>query len=94
MGVAFVLVFPLTFLSTAFVPMESLPNGLQWVAAWNPISVVVAAVRELFGNPVAPVTKDAWPLQHPVLAAVLLTLAVLAIAIPGAVRRYRARTAD
>jgi ABC-2 type transport system permease protein len=94
MGVAFVLVFPLTFLSTAFVPMESLPNALQWVAAWNPISVVVAAVRELFGNPVAPVTKDAWPLQHPVLAAVLLTLAVLAIAIPGAVRRYRARTTD
>ncbi|HKA03477.1 MAG TPA: ABC transporter permease [Acidimicrobiales bacterium] len=94
MGVAFVLVFPLTFLSTAFVPMESLPNALQWVAAWNPISVVVAAVRELFGNPVAPVTKDAWPLQHPVLAAVLLTLAVLAIAVPGAVRRYRARTTD
>jgi ABC-2 type transport system permease protein len=94
MGVAFVLVFPLTFLSTAFVPMESLPNALQWVAAWNPVSVVVAAVRELFGNPVAPVTKDAWPLQHPVLAAVLLTLGVLAIAVPGAVRRYRARTTD
>jgi ABC-2 type transport system permease protein len=94
MGVAFVLVFPLTFLSTAFVPMESLPNALQWVAAWNPVSVTVAAVRELFGNPVAPVTKDAWPLQHPVLAAVLFTLAVLAIAVPGAFRRYRARTAD
>jgi ABC-2 type transport system permease protein len=94
MGVAFVLVFPLTFLSTAFVPMESLPNALQWVAAWNPVSVVVAAVRELFGNPVAPVTKDAWPLQHPVLAAVLLTLGVLAIAVPGALRRYRARTTD
>ena len=94
MGVAFVVVFPLTFLSSAFVPIESLPNVLQWVAAWNPISVVVAAVRESFGNPTAPVTKHSWPLDHPVLAAVLFTLALAAIAVPGAVRRYRARTAD
>ena len=27
MGVAFMIVFPLTFLSTAFVPIESLPDG-------------------------------------------------------------------
>jgi ABC-2 type transport system permease protein len=94
MGVAFVLVFPLTFLSSAFVPIDSLPNALQWVAAWNPISVMVAAVRELFGNPIAPVTKDVWPLEHPVVAAVLFTAALLAIAVPGAVHRYRARTAD
>jgi ABC transporter DrrB family efflux protein len=94
MGVAFVLVFPITFLSAAFVPIDSLPNVLQWVAAWNPVSVVVSAVRELFGNPTAPVAKHSWPLEHPVVAAVLITLALLAIAVPGAVRRYRARTAD
>ena len=50
MGVGFVVVFPLTFLSNAFVPINSLPTVLQWVAAWNPVSVVVAAVRELFGQ--------------------------------------------
>jgi len=94
MGVAFVVVFPLTFLSSAFVPIESLPNALQWVAAWNPISVVVAALRELFGNPTAPVTKHSWPLDHPVLAAVVFTLVLAAIAVPAAVRRYRSRTAD
>ena len=38
--------FPLTFLSNAFVPLESMPSWLQPIAAWNPISAVVAAVRE------------------------------------------------
>src|SRR6185295_11092612 len=55
MGIAFTIVFPLTFVSNAFVPMESLPSALQWVAAWNPVSVVVAAIREMFGNPASEV---------------------------------------
>jgi ABC transporter DrrB family efflux protein len=94
MGVAFTAVFPLTFVSNAFVPIESMPNFLQHVAAWNPISVVVAAVRELFGNPTAPVTVSSWPIEHPVLAAFGYCAVILAIAIPLALRRYQARTAD
>src|SRR5205085_12153036 len=69
MGVAFVAVFPLTFLSSSFVPIASMPNVLQWIASVNPVSALVAAVRELFGNPVAPVTKHFWTLDHPVAAA-------------------------
>ena len=42
-GFAFMVVFPLTFLSNAFVPAEGLPNGLQQIAEWNPVSAVVAA---------------------------------------------------
>jgi len=53
MGVAFTSIFPLTFVSNAFVPIDSLPNVLQWVASFNPVSVLVSAVRELWGNPVA-----------------------------------------
>ncbi len=94
MGIGFIVVFPLTFLSTAFVPVNSLPNVLQWVASWNPVSVLVAAARELFGNPVGPITKHTWPLDHPVLAAFLYCGAMLAIAVPLALRRYRARTTD
>jgi ABC transporter DrrB family efflux protein len=94
MGVAFTIVFPLTFLSNAFVPINQLPNALQWVASWNPISVVVAAVRELFGNPVAPITKHTWPLEHPVVAAFLYCGVLLAMAVPASMRRYRARTSD
>ena len=64
MGIAFTVVFPLTFLSSAFVPIDSLPTGLQWIAIWNPITVMIGAVRELFGNPLTPVTRHAWPMDH------------------------------
>jgi ABC transporter DrrB family efflux protein len=94
MGVGFVAVFPLTFLSNAFVPISTLPDALQWVAAWNPVSVMVAAVRELFGNPLSPVSKHTWPLDHPVPAAFLYCGVILAITVPAALRRYRARTSD
>jgi ABC transporter DrrB family efflux protein len=94
MGIAFVVIFPITFLSSAFVPIESLPDVLQWVASWNPVSVVVAAVRTLFGNPVAPVTKHTWPLEHPVAASYLWCAALLAITVPLTLRRFRVRTTD
>lgn len=94
MGVAFTVVFPVTFLSNAFVPVNSLPAALQWIAAWNPISVVVSAVRELFGNPVAPVVRHAWPLDHPVFAAFAYCALILTLTVPAALRRYRARTTD
>lgn len=94
MGLAFVLVFPLTFLSNAFVPIESLPNVLQWVASWNPVSVIVSAVRHLFGNPVTPVVKHAWPLEHPVLASFVSCGALLVVSVPAVLRRYGQRTRD
>src|SRR3954468_701423 len=94
MGIAFTIVFPLTFVSNAFVPMESMPSFLQWVAAWNPVSVVVAAIREMFGNPGSEVVKHTWPLDHAVPAAFLYCALILAIAVPASIRRYRARTSD
>jgi ABC-2 type transport system permease protein len=94
MGVGFVAVFPLTFLSNAFVPIATLPEPLQWIAAWNPISVMVAAVRELFGNPLSPISKHTWPLEHPVPAAFLYCALIIAITVPASLRRYRARTSD
>ena len=94
MGLMFVIVFPLTFLSSAFVPIGSLPDWLQYFASWNPISAVVAAVRTLFGNPLAQGTKHFWALDHAVLASWIYTLVVLAVAVPMALRRYRLRTSD
>jgi ABC transporter DrrB family efflux protein len=93
-GVGFVVVFPLTFLSNAFVPLDSLPHVLRTFAMWNPVSVMVAAVRDLFGNPSAPVSGHAWPLEHAVPAASLVCVAVLAIAVPLALRQFRLRTTD
>ena len=94
MGIGFVMVFPITFISNAFVPIVSLPNLLQWVASVNPVSVLVAAVRTLFGNPVSPVTKHVWPIDHPVAAAWMYTLVLAVLSWVLAQRRYRAKTTD
>ena len=94
MGVGFVVVFPLTFLSSAFVPVDSLPTALQTIAEWNPVSVLVAAVRELFGNPLSPIAKHIWPMDHPVLAGWLYCVVIAAVAVPAALHRYRIRTTD
>ncbi|MET0461343.1 MAG: ABC transporter permease, partial [Ilumatobacteraceae bacterium] len=93
-GIAFVVVFPLTFISSAFVPIESMPNALQWVASWNPISALVAGVRQLFGNPMTPVTKEVWPMMHPVAASWIYCVLILVLVVPAAMRRYRTRTVD
>jgi ABC-2 type transport system permease protein len=93
-GVAFIVMFPLTFLANSFVPAAGLPDGLQTLAEWNPLSAVIAAVRTLFGNPTATPADAAWPLQHSVVAAVLWCLAILAVAVPATVRRFRVRTTD
>ncbi len=82
--------FPLTFMSNVFVPLETMPGWLQPIAAWNPISAVSAAVRELFGNfPPGYQAPDYWPLQNPVLASVLWCLVILAVFVPVGVSRYR-----
>jgi ABC-2 type transport system permease protein len=93
-GFAFMTVFPLTFLSNAFVPIAGLPNGLQQIAEWNPISSVVAAVRTLFGNPTAIPSDAAWPLQHPVVSAVFWSVAFIAVAAPLTIWFFRRRTTE
>ena len=95
MGVGFVVVFPLTFLSNAFVPIDSLPNVLQWIASWNPISVMVGADARAVRQPGRRRSrKHTWPLEHPVVAAFVYCAVMLAIAVPASLRRYRARTTD
>jgi ABC-2 type transport system permease protein len=92
MGVGFMVIFPLTFLSNAFVPAGGLPDGLRAVAEWNPISVMVAAVRTLFGNPTALPDGAAWPLAHPVPSALVWCGLIVAIAVPLTIWRFRVRT--
>lgn len=82
------LVFPVTMISNAFVPTGGMPTWLQAIADWNPVSAVVAASRELFGNP-GVVASTAWPLQHPVLATLGWSLLLLVVFVPLSVYRYR-----
>ncbi|ARF59708.1 ABC transporter [Streptomyces gilvosporeus] len=88
--------FPLTFISNAFVPVNGMPTVLQHIAEWNPFSATVAAARDLFGNTIADAPKSvtgAWPMEHPVLASVIWSLLIIAVFRTLAVRRYRSATA-
>src|SRR5262249_11276253 len=49
-AIAFLIIMPLTFLSNAFIPLDRLPVWLRITCEWNPVSVISAAVRHLFGN--------------------------------------------
>jgi ABC-2 type transport system permease protein len=82
--------FPVTFVSNAFVPTSQLPSWLQPIAEWNPISAVVEACRQLFGNP--GVQSDAWPMQDPVWASVFWIVLITAVFAPLAIRKYKRTT--
>jgi ABC-2 type transport system permease protein len=81
-------IFPLTFLSNAFVPITALPTWLQYFAAYNPVSSLVLACRELFGNPIGD-QPDFWSLQHPIEYTIISCAVVIAIFAPLAVRKFR-----
>src|SRR5918995_1133426 len=46
-GIIFAVVFPLTFVSSAFVPTDTMPDWLQWFAERQPLTLVMNAVRDL-----------------------------------------------
>jgi ABC-2 type transport system permease protein/oleandomycin transport system permease protein len=54
----FTILFPVTFISSAFVPPESMPNWLQPVAEHNPFTTMVDAARALFIG--TPAGNDIW----------------------------------
>jgi ABC-2 type transport system permease protein len=85
----FIVFLPLTFISSAFVPTQGMPGWLQPVANWNPMSALAAASRHLFGNPNPAAAVHSWPMQHPELAVVCWSVAMLLVFAPLAVRLYR-----
>ena len=88
--VGFIWLFPLTFTSNAFVPTATMPRWLQVAAEWNPISAIVAALRELFGNenPTA-VGGGSFPMQHPIATSLFYIALLLAIFVPLSVRKFK-----
>ncbi|PJE93976.1 ABC transporter permease [Streptomyces carminius] len=88
--------FMVQLLSNAYIPTAGMTDWLRAVAEWNPISAVAAACRELSGGEAAAandVPGAAWPVSHPVVAAVGWSVLLLAVFVPLAVRRH-ARGAD
>lgn len=80
-GVGFVWVFPLTFISSAFVPTDTMPPVVQAIAEVNPITLCVDAVRALT------IGGDA---TGPVLGTLAWLAGLSLVFIPFAVARYRA----
>jgi hypothetical protein len=76
------------------VPTQGMPSWLQVIADWNPVSAVTAACRDLFGNPNPSGGIHAWPMEHPVLAAVSWSLVILAICAPLAAHLLKRRTTE
>jgi ABC-2 type transport system permease protein len=92
-GLMFATMFPVTFLANTFAPTENMPPVLRTIAEWNPLSSLVQAVRELWGN-YPPVDSDAaLPLQHPVLSTLIWTVGLTAVLAPLALRAFHRRTA-
>jgi ABC-2 type transport system permease protein len=93
-SVGLVILFPLAIVSNALVPTEHMPAVLRVLADWNPVSAVTSAARQLFANPNPSASIHAWPMQHPVLASLLWSVALIAIFAPLATHLYRRRTTD
>ncbi|MCT1433628.1 ABC transporter permease [Dietzia maris] len=93
-GVMFTTTFPITFVANTFAPPESMPVWLRAIAEWNPLSSVVQAMRELWGNAPAVGPDAALPLQHPVLASLLWIVGLTVVIAPIAIKAFDARTRD
>jgi ABC-2 type transport system permease protein len=94
MGLGMTVVFPLTFTACTYVPLTGMSPGLRQLAEVNPITCFATAVRSLFGNPTALPDSAPWTVTHPVLSSLAWCALLLTIAIPLALRGFRARTED
>jgi ABC-2 type transport system permease protein len=86
--VGFTVLFPITFISNVFVPPDSLPNWLQPIAEWNPVSALASACRDLWGNP-NPYATTGFPAEHPIWLTLIWVVIIVAVFAPLGVHRYR-----
>jgi ABC-2 type transport system permease protein len=81
--VGFVIIFPLTFLSSAFVPTNTLPAVLRAFAENQPLSHVINAIRALLVG--TPLGNSAW-------LAVVWSIGIIAVSMPLSVYLFRNRS--
>src|SRR5688500_12891351 len=84
-GIIFAVVFPLTFVSSAFVPTETMPEWLAWFADRQPLTIVTDAIRSLTLDGVG------GPAFVP---AILWSLGILVVAFPLGIWLYNRRTTE
>jgi ABC transporter DrrB family efflux protein len=79
-SIGFTLLFPLTFASSVFVPVDSMPDGLRQFAEANPFTTVSDAMRALWLG--TPAHTDVW-------MAFVWCAVLIAVFAPLAISRYR-----
>jgi ABC-2 type transport system permease protein len=82
-GISAAILFPLGFLSGAFVPTTTLPSWLQDFVNVNPLTYIVSAVRQLFNQ--GTIGNDFW-------ISLIGSIAVVLIFAPLTLRAYMRKT--
>jgi ABC-2 type transport system permease protein len=88
-NLTFITIFPITFITNGFVPLESFPSVLRTIAEWNPVSTLVQAARERFGNVGPGPGPDAWPMQNSEIYTLAWVVVILLAFVPLATRQYK-----
>jgi ABC transporter DrrB family efflux protein len=89
-GIAFAVLFPVTFVASTFVPTATMPGVLRVIAEWNPVTTLSDAVRVQFGNPNSPPAPgDPWSIAHPMAYSIIWMVLIVVACAPLAVRAYQ-----
>ena len=91
-GAWLIILLPLAIVSDATVPTAGMPGWLQSIASWSPVGAVTAAVRHLLHSPNRSASISAWPMEHPLVAALAWSAAILVVCAPLAAHLFRPRT--
>lgn len=87
-----IVMFPMAFISSAFIASGDLPGPLRTIASWNPVTSMARSLREAFGNPLSPkpVVNEPinWAAEHATAYSALVSLAIIVIIVPLAARAY------
>jgi ABC transporter DrrB family efflux protein len=85
----FIWLFPLTFASSVFVPVSTMPVWLQGFAEHNPVSLVAQSLRGLFKVDPSLTPADT---QSAVIQSIVWIAAILLVFVPLSIARYRRTT--
>lgn len=86
--IGFVLIFPLTFISSAFVETKTLPSGLRAFAENQPLTHVMNAVRSLT------LGEDVYPMGDALKMSIIWCVGLIAISIPITAWLFKRRSAQ
>ena len=83
--VGFIVIFPLTFISSAFVPTKTMPDALRLFADNQPLTHVIDTMRALLVG--TPLDSSGW-------LSVVWCIGIIAVSMPIAVWMFRRKTSS